>query len=152
MRVSANTPYIRTPRTQKRTSRTTLVIMLITLLLPPLGLVLLWRAGRCPLRGKVFITMLGIAVMVLAFSLYISRHTPVGIDVPIEYTNLSVTPVPTEAVDDGELFIAPQPDTDGQPQNGAGTGGSAGQTDGTDLQNGQEDPLSEDIIPANPTA
>lgn len=144
MRVSADTPYIRTPRTQKRTGTKTLVIMLVTLVLPPLGLVLLWRVARCPLRGKVLITALGVAVMVFAFSLYIGGQTPVGIDVPIVYTNLSVTPVPTQSGESGELFIAPQQD--------AVIGDNTGQTDGAEQKNGQENSLSEDIIPVNPAS
>ena len=42
---------------------------LLCLALPPVGLVLLWGGARCPLRGKLWLTALSVAVMVTAMTL-----------------------------------------------------------------------------------
>ena len=110
MRVPGNTPYIRTPRVQKRSSKRTIIIMLVTIVLPPLGLILLWRVARCPLRGKVLITMLGAAIMVLAFALYMGSSMPIGVDVPIEYQYPSVTRTPAEQAE--SVIVDPPPGED----------------------------------------
>jgi hypothetical protein len=138
MRVPVSTTNVRLPK-RRRTSRRTLVLLILTIVLPPLGLLLLWRIGNCPLRGKVLISLLGVAVMILACMLYIGGQQKVGEDVPLTYQYPSLTAAPTQAPRQDVVVPPPSPDSIGE-DGGAASG----------EQTGGDDALPDGVIPANP--
>lgn len=136
MRGAADTPMFKAPKKQPRPSSQLLVIALLTLLLPPLGLLCLWRGARCPMRGKVLLSIVGVASMTLIFVLMLGPGTSLTDDLPINYQYAATTAMPTTAPapestlapDAGEPGVVDDPATD--------------DTDDTGLEDG--------VIPANP--
>lgn len=101
--------------------------LLLCVALPPLGLILLWGRARCPLRGKLCMTLVGVAVMVVAMTAYMEWRAGIGYVVPqppITHTYGVATPAPATAV--------PAP---GYPAVGG---------------DGAQDGIPEGVIPANP--
>lgn len=147
----ATTTYFKTPRPKGGTSKRMVVIALMTLLIPPVGLICLWRA-RCPFRGKLIVSLLGFASLTLIFTLYLGRNVPTSIQIPVEFqyvTGTAETPAPeaqTAPVDpnavvpevqtsDGGIDPAVNPDEPG----------------GTEAPQGGAEPTApEGVIPANP--
>ncbi len=72
------TPNFRAPgrRSIVKLSRHTLVQILLILLLPPVGLAVLWRSSRFPMRGRVVLSALAVISMTAMFSLFLSWQTP----------------------------------------------------------------------------
>lgn len=111
---------------------------LLCLALPPVGLVLLWGGARCPLRGKLWLTALSVAVMVTAMTLVLewqnqSAYTvvpqPTGYNLAQPAATVQTTPVPAQ--------------NQGENQSQA-QGGEPAQNQQ------QESGLAEGVIPANP--
>ncbi len=118
--------------------------MWITLVLcaafPPAGLLLLWGKVRCPLRGKVWISAVSVAILVCELTLFLAwreQANYVQPEVPVTRTygetGTSQAPAATNA---------PAP---GMGQNGGGNaGGATGASGGADADPGEV------IMPANP--
>lgn len=60
MRTSGTAPVFKTPARNTPSGRMWLTIVL-TICLPPIGMMLLWHGARCPLRGKILISLIGFA-------------------------------------------------------------------------------------------
>ena len=78
---------------------------LLCLALPPVGLVLLWGGARCPLRGKLWLTALSVAVMVTAMTLVLEWQNqaaytvvpqPTGYNLAQPAATVQTTPVPAQ--------------------------------------------------------
>jgi hypothetical protein len=86
------------------------VTFLFCALLPPLGLIIVWRWLRCPVRGKILLSLVAFLSMTLMLSTYIGRQMDSGILIPREaagqfavndYTTgggaTVITPAPSDA-------------------------------------------------------
>lgn len=111
---------------------------LLCLALPPVGLVLLWGGARCPLRGKLWLTALSVAVMVTAMTLV------------LEWQSRSAYPIVPQPAgyDLASRRLRSRPrrspaQTQGENQSQA-QGGEPAQNQQ------QESGLAEGVIPANP--
>lgn len=135
MRGAGETPLFKTPKRRSGTSNRMLVITILTVLLPPLGLVCLWRGARCPMRGKILLSALGVASMTLIFTIILSGQVQVGDDLPISYQYAQTTAAPTAAPAPDGVVDAP-----GSADGGVDTG-EAGATG---------DELGDGVVPANP--
>lgn len=72
-RTGGTATSFQSPR-RNRPSTRMWIIALLCVVLPPLGLVGLWRTARCPMRGKLLLSALALASMTLMLVLLIS-HT-----------------------------------------------------------------------------
>lgn len=97
------TPNFRAPgrRSIVKLPRHTLVQILLILLLPPVGLAVLWRSSRFPMRGRVVLSALAVISMTAMFSLFLSWQTPDPVmptpaaPAPAASPTPAPTPVPT---------------------------------------------------------
>ena len=64
---SAYTPNMDVPTEKKKQNRA-LPALLLTLILPPLGILLMWRRGIFRMRGRVLVTLLATVEMAIIFS------------------------------------------------------------------------------------
>lgn len=108
------------------------VTIILCVVLPPVGLMLLWGKVRCPLRGKVWISSISALIMVAELTLILSWQAGKNVvtpQVPVNYIYGEV-PSPTAQAPDGVYPADP--------------GITAGTPD-ADLP-----ATVDDIIPANP--
>ncbi|MEA4898776.1 MAG: hypothetical protein VB067_14900 [Christensenellaceae bacterium] len=120
---------------RRKPSRAMITAMLLCVLMPPLGLVLLWGKVRCPLRGKLWISSISLACMVAGMTLLIGWR---------ERANYAPPPVPVtytygEAQSAEQALQAPQgalPDAQGAPQQ--------------DAQEPDAEAPGDGVVPANP--
>lgn len=114
----AYTPNFRAPgrRSIIKFPRRTLVQILLILFLPPVGLAMLWRNGRYPLRGKLVLSALAMMSMTLMFSLFLdsNRPDPVMPAPAVPAANLAVTPEPTPSPTP-EPTLEPTPEPSPEP-------------------------------------
>ena len=126
-------PNLKAPSRKKPSYRMWLTLLLCVAL-PPVGLALLWGRVRCPLRGKVWISLVGVTVLVVELTLFLNwqeKASYVAPQVPIVYTYGDTSPSSPESTSMPELDSAPDQTV----------------TNGT--ENGTEDPGTA-IIPSNP--
>jgi hypothetical protein len=81
MRTTGNAPVFQVPRRNKPSARVW-VAVLLCVLVPPLGLVMLWRGVRCPVRGKLLITAVAFVSLTVMLTVYIRYQMTSGILVP----------------------------------------------------------------------
>jgi hypothetical protein len=81
MRTTGNAPVFQVPK-RGRPSARVLVTFLLCALLPPLGLVVVWRGLRCPVRGKVLLSAVAFLSMTVMLTTYIGYQMNSGILVP----------------------------------------------------------------------
>ena len=81
MRTTGSAPVFQVPRRSHPSARVWVTILLCALL-PPLGLIVLWRGLRCPVRGKLLISALALLSMTLMLTAYISFRENSGILIP----------------------------------------------------------------------
>lgn len=81
MRATGNSPIFQIPRRRASGARLWVTASLCALL-PPVGLVLLWRRLRCPMRGKMLLSAVALVSMTLILSAYIARRQQSEIYVP----------------------------------------------------------------------
>ena len=74
-------PNLRVPPPRKPSSLMWVTVVLCVIL-PPVGLLLLWGKVRCPLRGKFWISLLSVAVMVTMLTFYLQWRARVAYVVP----------------------------------------------------------------------
>lgn len=91
---SAYTPNMDTPTGHKRRNRA-LAGFLLTILLPPIGLVVLWRNGIFRTRGRLVLTVIATVEMTLLFTLIIPEKTLIS-DVPVPVASVAVTAAPDD--------------------------------------------------------
>ena len=89
---SAYTPNMDTPERSRRSNRA-LGGLLLTLLLPPVGIVYLWRKGVFRTRGRVLVSALATAEMLLIATLLIPASTLQSED-PLPVNAERYTPAP----------------------------------------------------------
>ena len=120
---------------KRKPSRAMITTILLCVLVPPLGLVLLWGKVRCPLRGKLWISSLSLVCMVAGMALLINwreqaSYTPPQI--PVTYTYGDVQSA-------GQAAPTPQgalPDAQGTPSQ--------------DAQEPEAEVPNDGVVPANP--
>jgi hypothetical protein len=81
MRTTGNAPVFQVPKRGKPSARVMLGFFLCALV-PPLGLVVVWRGLRCPVRGKVLLTAVAFVSMTLMLTTYIGHQMNSGILIP----------------------------------------------------------------------
>ena len=93
---SAYTPNMDTPERSRRSNRA-LGGLLLTLLLPPVGIVYLWRKGVFRTRGRMLLT--GIATLEMAAVLLCILPTPQLVqDMPVPHLPLAATVAPDDGI------------------------------------------------------
>lgn len=124
-------PNLKVPGKKGPSARMWLTLLLCVVL-PPVGLILLWGGVRCPVRGKVWMTILSAAIMVAAMTLFLESRNQSALVVPPAAVTYSYTqPTPTA-----------QPTPVPVPNQAVG-GEEQGQMD-------PEQGLADGVIPANP--
>ena len=81
MRTTGSAPVFQVPKRGKPSTRVWLTILFCALL-PPLGLIVVWRGLRCPVRGKILLSLVAFLSMTLMLTTYISRQMDSGILIP----------------------------------------------------------------------
>lgn len=95
-RSTTHTPNMDTPSGEKKNSRA-VSGLLLTLLLPPVGLVYLWRKGVFRTRGRMFLTVLATIEMALLLMAILPKKSLVR-DLPIPAAPAAATSVPDSGV------------------------------------------------------
>lgn len=95
-RGSAYTPNMDMPSDRKRAKRGPFGLIL-TLLVPPLGLVFLWRNGVFRARGRLFLTILATVEMVVIFSIAMPEEE-LYTSLPVPAAPVAVTQAPEDDV------------------------------------------------------
>lgn len=110
MRASGVTPNFQPPTRQTPSKRMWITVALCVLL-PPVGLILLWTAARNPLRGKLIISIIALLSMTLMLTLFLLSRQPNPYaqqqDLPPDYSDLpqmnqtqvTATPMPAAPSD-----------------------------------------------------
>jgi len=93
---SAYTPNMDVPAEQKKQNRA-LPALLITLLLPPLGILLMWRKGIFRMRGRAIVTLLATIEMALIIGLMMPE-TEIMQVYPVPQPPVAVTQAPNDTV------------------------------------------------------
>ena len=81
MRTTGSAPVFQVPK-RKRPSARVWIAFLLCVLVPPVGLFVLWRGLRCPIRGKILLSALALVSMTLMLSSFISYQMNRGILIP----------------------------------------------------------------------
>jgi len=81
MRTTGSAPVFQVPK-RKRPSARVWIAFLLCVLLPPVGLFVLWRGLRCPIRGKILLSALALVSMTVMLSSFISYQMNQGILIP----------------------------------------------------------------------
>lgn len=95
-RTTTHTPNMDTPTGEKKNSRA-VSGLLLTLLLPPVGLLYLWRKGVFRTRGRVFLTVIATLEMALLLMLLLPKKALVS-DLPVPVAPVAATSVPDSGV------------------------------------------------------
>lgn len=112
------TPNFRAPgrRSIVKLPRRTLIQILLILFLPPVGLAVLWRNSRYPLRGRMLLSVLAMASMTLIFSLFLSSGGPDPVSnspvVPVAASAATPEPTPSPTP---EATMEPTPSPSPEP-------------------------------------
>ena len=93
---SAYTPNMGVPTEQKKKSRA-FPALLLTLILPPLGILLMWRKGIFRMRGRVLITLLATVEMAIIFSSFGTEKELMQIK-PVPQVPVAATQAPNDSV------------------------------------------------------
>ncbi|MDI9505194.1 MAG: hypothetical protein GX246_02910 [Clostridiales bacterium] len=95
-------PNLKAPR-RKGPSKRMLLTILLCILLPPVGLVLLWGGVKCPVRGKLLLTLISALILVAMFTTFLVRRERAVTIIPQPVIpHVLATPTPAAA--------APAPD------------------------------------------
>ena len=81
MRTTGSAPVFQVPK-RKQPSGRVWTAFFLCVLLPPVGLFVLWRGLRCPVRGKVLLSMLALVSMTVMLFSFISHQLNQGILIP----------------------------------------------------------------------
>ena len=92
---SAYTPNMEAPGKKKRRGNRGPLGVILTLLLPPVGMAYLWRAGVFRTRGRVVLTTLGTVILALWCALLIPQNE-LRSDLPVPVVPAQVTIAPDD--------------------------------------------------------
>ncbi len=81
MRTTGSAPVFQVPKRNKPSARVW-VTFLLCALVPPLGLIVVWRGLRCPVRGKVLLSAVALLSLTLMLTTYIGYQMNSGILIP----------------------------------------------------------------------
>ena len=95
-RASAYTPNMETPSGSRRAKRGPFCLAL-TLLIPPLGLLFLWRNGVFRTRGRMLLTVVATIEMAVIFTIAMPKPE-LYTSLPVPVVPLAVTPAPKDDV------------------------------------------------------
>lgn len=93
---SAYTPNMDVPSEHKRKSRA-VPTLLLTLLVPPLGILLMWRRGIFRMRGRAIISLLATIEMAIIFAAVMPETKLVSVQ-PVPAVPAAATSAPTDTV------------------------------------------------------
>jgi len=93
---SAYTPNMDVPSEHKRKSRA-IPTLILTLLLPPLGIMLMWRKGIFRMRGRAVISLLATIEMAIIFAAMMPETKLVSVQ-PVPAVPAAATSAPTDTV------------------------------------------------------
>lgn len=93
---SAYTPNMDVPSEQKKKNRA-LPALLLTLILPPLGILLMWRKGIFRMRGRALVTLLATIEMALVFTALSPKAELTQVK-PVPQAPVAVTAAPDDTV------------------------------------------------------
>ena len=93
---SAYTPNMDVPTEQKKSNRA-LPALLLTLILPPLGILLMWRRGIFRMRGRALVTLLATVEMAIIFGAMMPETELMQVK-PVPQVPVAVTPAPNDSV------------------------------------------------------
>ncbi|MBQ3575284.1 MAG: hypothetical protein IJA26_06420 [Clostridia bacterium] len=93
---SSYTPNMDVPTEQKKQNRA-LPAILLTIILPPLGILLMWRKGIFRMRGRAVITLLATIEMAIIFAAMSPEKELVQIQ-PVPQVPVAVTQAPNDTV------------------------------------------------------
>ena len=93
---SAYTPNMDVPTEHKRKNRA-IPTLLLTLLLPPLGILLMWRKGIFRMRGRAVISLLATIEMAIIFAAMMPDAKLVSVQ-PVPMVPAAATSAPTDTV------------------------------------------------------
>lgn len=93
---SAYTPNMNVPSQAKKKNRA-LPALLLTLILPPVGILYMWRSGVFRMRGRALVSLIGTIEMAILFGLMMpdTKITQVS---PVPQTPAAVTVAPDDTV------------------------------------------------------
>ena len=94
-RSKTTTPNLRRPSSPIRGSRRGIGLIVLTVLLPPIGLMLIWYTGAFESRGRMAMTALAVVEMTLLGVLLTPRAQLVA-QAPVPVAPVAVTHAPTE--------------------------------------------------------
>ena len=83
MRSTGSAPVFKVPRRGVPSARVW-VTAFLCLAMPPVGLVLLWRGLRCPVRGKLLLSTVALLSMTMMLTAFIGFRRDSSLLVPIE--------------------------------------------------------------------
>jgi hypothetical protein len=81
MRTTGSAPVFQVPKRNKPSARVFVTILLCALV-PPLGLIIVWRGLRCPVRGKVLLSAVALLSLTVMLTAYIGFQMNSGILIP----------------------------------------------------------------------
>ena len=126
MRVSGIAPQFQPPNRQTP-SRKMWIIIALCVVLPPIGLILLWTSARNPLRGKLIISIIAVLSLTLMLTLFFTsiKKQPNEIKNPqIDYSYLDQyqqqqqdTPLPSASPQQQVMPEAVEPEPEVIPSN-----------------------------------
>ena len=93
---SAYTPNMDVPAEQKKTNRA-LPALILSFLLPPLGILLMWRRGIFRMRGRAIVTLLATIEMALIFGALMPEAELMQV-YPVPQPPVAVTQAPSDSV------------------------------------------------------
>lgn len=82
MRSTGNAPVFQVPRRGWPSARVWVTVLLCAAL-PPFGLIVLWRGLRCPVRGKMLLSLVALISMTAMLTGYIGSRRNLGTVVPL---------------------------------------------------------------------
>ena len=90
-------PNLKAPR-RKGPSKRMILAILLCIILPPVGLVLLWGGVKCPIRGKLLMTLISALILVALFTAFLVRRERAVTIIPQPVIpQTAATPTPTAA-------------------------------------------------------
>lgn len=85
-----------TPEPKKGMTQRALLALVLTVLLPPVGIALMWGKGIFALRGRILITVVGVIMLTVMFTLMMPGSQVMQVQ-PTAVKSALRTPLPTDA-------------------------------------------------------
>jgi len=94
---SAYTPNMDVPSEQKKRKSRAFPALLLTLILPPLGILLMWRKGIFRMRGRVLVTLLATIELAIIFG-SMGKEQELEMIKPVPQVPVAATQAPNDSV------------------------------------------------------